>query len=528
MSNSNLPEDYGDSLVQLDNESDENKTRKLKSPRVLRVSTAALLIILTVMIVLLVFIILYFSNGKNIANDNKINNIDDVSTLHTTSESTAQDLSAVSSEIGINNLECLKDIGKTLSTLQAENPNMVINSKTPSLFNGMAQLLGDYNGNYAYYFYTSNGFPTLQNIEDDGYENKIICAGIYTTVGELFANTTDKTKAQEFFEGINIDDYTYTSNNTLELGQVKFEYNGYLIVIDYSSEISDDTIVFGNKAQEEKDIPPQYIKSSYNAFVIDTLVDNSEVLEDWNKSQDVEENDYSYDNESEDFINEDEDNYIQNFYNDNSSRSTSRAVSSNMEKSSSNNKSSTSISKTSPSNTEKSSNNQTVPKVNVKKVNVKGVEFNYVNSYKYTAKYTGDTIDYKINLDIKYCEPSEYMSDNDKIIGISNSSGMYKESDIGSLYKSAGYDDFAVFEVKVSGNYTNEFYGYNNIEFRKYTSGGTLLENIATNVTDYEMLFLDSDKGTINEKFYIGFYKSEVGRVDFKILDVGPNGLGEW
>lgn len=174
------------------------------------------------------------------------------------------------------------------------------------------------------------------------------------------------------------------------------------------------------------------------------------------------------------------------------------------------------------------STQETEPEVDVKTVNVKGVEFNYVNSYKYEAKYTGGVIDYNINLDIKYCEPSEYMSDNDRIVGISSSTGMYDESEIGSLYKSAGYNDFAVFEVKVSGDYIDEFYGYNNIEFRKYNHAGAVLKNIATQVTDYEMLYLDPDEGTINEKFYIGFFTSEVGRVDFKILGVGPNGLGEW
>ena len=78
------------------------------------------------------------------------------------------------------------------------------------------------------------------------------------------------------------------------------------------------------------------------------------------------------------------------------------------------------------------------------------------------------------------------------------------------------------------GNYNIEFYteeGY--CEFRKYTPSGAVLKNFA-GITDYEIFSINSEKGSVNEEFYIGFHKSEVSRVDFKLFCVGPNGFGQW
>lgn len=375
-------DDYEDSFVEPNFETNVNIPKNQKSPRTLNLSTVVLIIILTATLVLLaVFIILYFSSGKN---GNDTNNIAENSTIQATLESPTQDLSATSSEISINDLECLKNIGKTLSTLEVENPNMVINPKTPSLFNGIAQLLGDYNGDFAYYFYTSNGLPSLRDIEYGGYGKKMICAGVYTTIGDLFTNTKENTKAQDFFEAINIDDYTYTSNNILEPGLVQFEYKGYLIVIDYSSEISNDTVTYGTKAQEVKDIPPQYIRNSYSVFVIDKSVNNTSVIEDWNNSQNIEDDDYLID---------DEDDYKRYSDTDNSYESNSKTYSSNSEKvnnsnnqsvdSSDNNNSSTSKSTPSYNNSTASKPENTSEKL-TKTVN--GFTFKYQMSYESAGK----------------------------------------------------------------------------------------------------------------------------------------------
>ncbi|MBQ8297181.1 MAG: hypothetical protein IJX77_05300 [Ruminococcus sp.] len=159
---------------------------------------------------------------------------------------------------------------------------------------------------------------------------------------------------------------------------------------------------------------------------------------------------------------------------------------------------------------------------------INGVTFNYVPSFYYMAEYTGDVIDYDLDFSIKYCEPSEYMSADSRITGIMSTSGMYDKSEIGNLYFSAGTDDFAVFEVTVKGDYTDEFFGSDYIEFRKYTADGLLLSAVGTNKTDYEMYAVSDTEGTIDQTVYIGFYTSEVARVDFRVFGVGANGIGEW
>lgn len=105
---------------------------------------------------------------------------------------------------------------------------------------------------------------------------------------------------------------------------------------------------------------------------------------------------------------------------------------------------------------------------------------------------------------------------------------MYDKENIGNLYYTANDEDFVIFKVNIKGNYNIEFYteeGY--CEFRKYTPSGAVLKNFA-GITDYEIFSINSEKGSVNEEFYIGFHKSEVSRVDFKLFCVGPNGFGQW
>lgn len=168
----------------------------------------------------------------------------------------------------------------------------------------------------------------------------------------------------------------------------------------------------------------------------------------------------------------------------------------------------------------------------VTSVKVKNVTFNYVQSYEFSG-YNGEAFDYDMNISVKYCEPKQYMSDQDHIMSIHRSGGLYKKEEIGSLYLSAGTDDFAVFEITVSGQYVDEFEAnFKNIEYRHYTSAGTLLKDVASGITDYELVALQpgygAAEGQVKKTFYMGFYTSEVGRVDFKILGVGPHGFGGW
>ena len=78
------------------------------------------------------------------------------------------------------------------------------------------------------------------------------------------------------------------------------------------------------------------------------------------------------------------------------------------------------------------------------------------------------------------------------------------------MYLSAGTDDFAVFEITVSGQYVDEFEAnFKNIEYRHYTSAGTLLKDVASGITDYELVALQpgygAAEGQVKKTFYMGF-----------------------
>lgn len=167
---------------------------------------------------------------------------------------------------------------------------------------------------------------------------------------------------------------------------------------------------------------------------------------------------------------------------------------------------------------------ETEPPLDIKTKTVDGVDFRYVSSYNRIFEGADTKLDYNISINVKYCKPNDYMSDDDRIIGITNSTGMYDKNDIGSLYKSAGTDDFAVFEVSINGNYSNKDFYANYIDYRKYSNYGVLLRDYKGN-TDHEMISFSEQKGKINSKFYLGFYKSEVGSVDFILFGVSPDGL---
>lgn len=167
-------------------------------------------------------------------------------------------------------------------------------------------------------------------------------------------------------------------------------------------------------------------------------------------------------------------------------------------------------------------------KPQVTSVTVEGVTFNYVKSYDHYFEAVDQRLKYDVKLDIKYCKPSDYMTGNERIVGISRSDHLYEKNEIGSVYYSAGTDDFAMFEIKVSGSYSDDGDPDKYIEFRNYNHAGILLKNIANGVTDYILFQEYANSGNVNKTYYMGVFKSEVARVDFKIFGVGPNGFGEW
>lgn len=166
---------------------------------------------------------------------------------------------------------------------------------------------------------------------------------------------------------------------------------------------------------------------------------------------------------------------------------------------------------------------------------VKGVNFNYINKFHKYYEYIDETMDFDIDITIKYCEPSDYISDTNHLTGIYNKNGIYNKEDIGNVYYSAGTDDFAIFEVTFNGTYSGANIYYDRygilqecgIMYSKYTSGGSLLSN-ANGDTKHPLCLINTTDGTINQTVYIGLYTSEVSSIDFIMFDIGPDYEDIW
>ena len=164
---------------------------------------------------------------------------------------------------------------------------------------------------------------------------------------------------------------------------------------------------------------------------------------------------------------------------------------------------------------------------NVERKNVNGIEFNYVSQYYRSAKDEDDLTDINVQVDIEYCEPSKYMNGDEYITSIYRRNYVYNEDEIGSVYYSAGTDDFKIFKIHVKGNrhesyHGDEFYSKATIDYERYNSYGTLLSNGVTGITQYDVYTGELNVPDIDETFYIGLYSSEVARIDLIVFGFKP------
>lgn len=221
----------------------------------------------------------YLTTSQNpISSSTKDSSSPKKKTTATKSSAGSKTSSKQDTTIFFNKTPEFSNIGKSLLEISKQNTNMVLNPSKPALWNGAAQLYGETNGKFAYYFYSGNGFPFLHNLYNDGYAGDVNCVGIYTTVGRVFKNTTDQTTPKEFFKALGVSDYKYTSNFDLEPGMVEFTYKNYHIIISYFEEL-DKNLIYGDSP--ELDIPPQYIKSSYPVFIIDKTINSGAGYDMW-------------------------------------------------------------------------------------------------------------------------------------------------------------------------------------------------------------------------------------------------------
>lgn len=161
---------------------------------------------------------------------------------------------------------------------------------------------------------------------------------------------------------------------------------------------------------------------------------------------------------------------------------------------------------------------------------IEGVNFRYINSFHKYYEYIDERLDFDFDIDIKYCNPSDYMSDNSRLTDTWDNNSTFNKKDIGNLYFSAGTDDFAVFEVTLKGNYSGadliyDKYGIlleSGIMFQRFNSFGTLVKSI-NGQTECMAYQIDKSEGTVNHTIYIGIYKSEISSINFIMFGIDPD-----
>lgn len=213
----------------------------------------------------------YYSSSNNKTSTNKSSKTSKTSKASNTK-------SKVDTTISFVKTAEFANIGKSLLDISKTNPKMILNPAKKAIDNGVAQLMGEEKGEFAYYFYSANGMPLLSDLFNDAYSPYVNCVGIYTTVGRLFKNTSAETTPKKFFKDLWVKEYTYTSNSPLEPGLIKFSYQNYNVVISYIEEI-DVNLLYNTS--NEIDLPPQYIKNTYEIFIIDKTVNKGLGYDKW-------------------------------------------------------------------------------------------------------------------------------------------------------------------------------------------------------------------------------------------------------
>lgn len=104
---------------------------------------------------------------------------------------------------------CLADIGKTVTELRRERPEAEIAVRPDGLPDAAAICLAEPDAPTAAYLFGTQSGDFTQAIEADA--DQLRCAGVVSTVGELFPARPEAVDVSDFCASIGVDDYTLYS-----------------------------------------------------------------------------------------------------------------------------------------------------------------------------------------------------------------------------------------------------------------------------------------------------------------------------
>lgn len=129
--------------------------------------------------------------------------------------------------------------------------------------------MGEEHSDVRYYFLGTQGMPGLSEFTEE-YRRRLRCAGIVTTVVDLFPEITERMSLDSFCATIEVVDYTYGFEDAPDQGWLRFWWDQYTVWIDTDNPLAevydpstiriepDDKVLLTNEYIENKNISIQY------------------------------------------------------------------------------------------------------------------------------------------------------------------------------------------------------------------------------------------------------------------------------
>ena len=110
--------------------------------------------------------------------------------------------------------------------------------QTVNVPDAAGQCMRDKQSGVSYYFFGTQGLPGLSYLTEE-YSRRQRCAGVVSTVGELFPQITEGMPLNWFCDTLEVTDYTYGFEDAPDQGWLYGSWNGYTVWIDTDNLITE-------------------------------------------------------------------------------------------------------------------------------------------------------------------------------------------------------------------------------------------------------------------------------------------------
>ncbi len=173
----------------------------------------------------------------------------------------------------IPKVDSLNEIGKTVNLIKQENTDIEYRDFT--IPGATGKCLGIPEGKFLYFFFGTHDIPYLIDFGDE-YGEQLRCAGIVSTIGEMYPETEEEMPLEKFLSDNEIFDYNYVLEDGPDMGWIFFSYGDYSVWIDTKNSDTD-------RYDFEK---ATTMKRSYDVLIINIKIynDNSIIRDNyWNE-----------------------------------------------------------------------------------------------------------------------------------------------------------------------------------------------------------------------------------------------------